>query len=123
MLVPFNGKTPRIDESTWIGPGSFVIGDVVIEKRPEVADALRNERASKQKETGRVRLLFFADGARNTVAGRFWVSQLKRKYPAAAGVSKLSFALRIGAFLDHFSSFRAAPYLPNQSTQIGLPIL
>lgn len=36
MLIPFNGKTPRIEESTWIGPGSFVIGDVVIGARSTV---------------------------------------------------------------------------------------
>lgn len=36
MLIPFNGKIPQIQESTWIGPGSFVIGDVVIGARSTV---------------------------------------------------------------------------------------
>ena len=36
MLLPFEGKIPQIQESTWIGPGSFVIGDVVIGERSTV---------------------------------------------------------------------------------------
>lgn len=36
MLIPFNGKTPQVADSAWIGPGSFVIGDVVIGERSTV---------------------------------------------------------------------------------------
>ncbi|MEZ4504066.1 MAG: gamma carbonic anhydrase family protein [Dehalococcoidia bacterium] len=36
MLFTFEGKTPQIEDSTWIGPGSFVIGDVVIGARSTV---------------------------------------------------------------------------------------
>jgi carbonic anhydrase/acetyltransferase-like protein (isoleucine patch superfamily) len=36
MLIPFEGKVPQIHEDTWIGPGSFVIGDVVIGARSTV---------------------------------------------------------------------------------------
>lgn len=36
MLFSFEGKTPRIAATAWIGPGSFVIGDVVIGERSTV---------------------------------------------------------------------------------------
>lgn len=36
MLIPFGGKTPQVADSAWIGPGSFVIGDVVIGERSTV---------------------------------------------------------------------------------------
>lgn len=36
MLFSFGGKTPQVPDSAWIGPGSFVIGDVVIGERSTV---------------------------------------------------------------------------------------
>jgi hypothetical protein len=54
------------------------------------------------------------------MAGRFGVSQFKGKYAAAAGIAKLRFALRIGAFLDHLSSFRAVSYLLESMYSDGL---
>ena len=36
MIVPFAGKTPRIAESAWIGPGATIIGDVTIGERSSV---------------------------------------------------------------------------------------
>ena len=36
MIVPFGGKTPRIAESAWIGPGATIIGDVAIGERSSV---------------------------------------------------------------------------------------
>lgn len=36
MLFTVNGKTPQIATTAWIGPGSFVIGDVVIGERSTV---------------------------------------------------------------------------------------
>jgi hypothetical protein len=84
---------------------------------------LRAAAFAEPEVDSRVRRLSIADGARNIMAWRFWVSKFKRKYTAAAGVAELSFALRIGAFLDHCSSFRKAPYLLSQFIQIGLPIL
>ncbi len=36
MLFTFEGKTPRVADTAWIGPGSFVIGDVVIGERSTV---------------------------------------------------------------------------------------
>ena len=33
MIVAFGGKTPRIADSAWIGPGATIIGDVVIGER------------------------------------------------------------------------------------------
>lgn len=36
MLVEFDGKLPRVAASAWIGPGSTVIGDVVIGERSTV---------------------------------------------------------------------------------------
>lgn len=36
MLFEFEGKVPQIAATAWIGPGSFVIGDVVIGERSTV---------------------------------------------------------------------------------------
>jgi carbonic anhydrase/acetyltransferase-like protein (isoleucine patch superfamily) len=32
MIIPYNGKSPTIDESVFIAPGAYVIGDVTIGK-------------------------------------------------------------------------------------------
>lgn len=36
MIVPFEGKTPQIAPSAWVGPGAVIIGDVVIGERSSV---------------------------------------------------------------------------------------
>ncbi len=36
MLFSIEGKTPQVHPTAWIGPGSFVIGDVVIGERSTV---------------------------------------------------------------------------------------
>lgn len=36
MLFAFEGKVPQVADTAWIGPGSFVIGDVVIGERSTV---------------------------------------------------------------------------------------
>jgi carbonic anhydrase/acetyltransferase-like protein (isoleucine patch superfamily) len=36
VIIPFEGKTPRIAGSAWVGPGATIIGDVVIGERCSV---------------------------------------------------------------------------------------
>jgi carbonic anhydrase/acetyltransferase-like protein (isoleucine patch superfamily) len=36
MLVEFDGKRPQVAPTAWIGPGSYVLGDVVIGERSTV---------------------------------------------------------------------------------------
>ncbi|WP_408009582.1 gamma carbonic anhydrase family protein [Pseudalkalibacillus sp. A8] len=36
MLYPYNGKTPKVDESVFIAPGVHIIGDVTIGKNSSV---------------------------------------------------------------------------------------
>ncbi|NRD79507.1 gamma carbonic anhydrase family protein [Bacillus sp. BRMEA1] len=36
MIIPYNGKSPSIDESVFVAPGAYVIGDVRIGKNSSV---------------------------------------------------------------------------------------